>query len=300
MNVSQAKNNGETPIFVAAGGGFSTTIRLLAGLLRDMEANMNRPNNTRLDYMNRPNNTGQTPLSNAMYHQEKKAVSVLRGLGAKLLTDHMDIETVDDVVTFFKTLGISPVLKNDDKGKEDSIATFEKNLREGEIDAAKLFAISEAAEILKNEIDALRKIEKVDDVLTFFKILSFSLVQGTITKRKRGSIAEGNLRKEEVDAAKLFAISEAAEILKDEIDALRKVEGRRCCELLLKILGISLKNDDKGGRAVSPLLRKVRKEKRPIRRSSLLYQRLLKFTSRRWTRLGKDLLKQGRRFGLSR
>ena len=48
-------------------------------------------------------------------------------------------------MNFFKILGIS--LKNDDKGGKGSIATSEESPQREETDSAKLFAISEAAEI---------------------------------------------------------------------------------------------------------------------------------------------------------
>jgi hypothetical protein len=115
-------------VSIAAMNGHSDTIGVLASLGADVK---------------QANKNGQTPLSMAIYSQNSAAVDLLRGLGATLPIEELDIFTVEDVVGFFKTLAINA------GGGNHRISTFEANLREANIDAAALFAIPDGPAMLK-------------------------------------------------------------------------------------------------------------------------------------------------------
>ena len=77
-------------------------------------------------------NDGTTPIVAAAALHHDSTVTFLRGLGASMPTDEMELKTVDDVVEFLKTLNMIP----------DHIPTIEENLRSEDIGAAELFAAS--------------------------------------------------------------------------------------------------------------------------------------------------------------
>ena len=165
-DVDQAKDNGCTPVYVAAEHNQPQAITLLHNLGADIEkakkdgytpilvATQNRNlecvvalHSLGAD-INRPNKVGQTPLSHAVQKGDKEIEGFLRGLGATLGTEHMTLDTVDDIVEFFEVLGILP----------EHIPNFKKNLRSAEvygapIDGDTLFAIpdGDAMRILLDE-----------------------------------------------------------------------------------------------------------------------------------------------------
>ena len=132
-DIEKAKKDGYTPILVATQNRNLECVVALHSLGADI---------------NRPNKVGQTPLSHAVQKGDKEIEGFLRGLGATLGTEHMTLDTVDDIVEFFEVLGILP----------EHIPNFKKNLRSAEvygapIDGDTLFAIpdGDAMRILLDE-----------------------------------------------------------------------------------------------------------------------------------------------------
>ena len=68
-DVNQAKNNGTTPMWIAAFNGHSDTVKVLASLHADV---------------NQANNTGDTPLKVATHQGKKDTAAVLRSLGGRM------------------------------------------------------------------------------------------------------------------------------------------------------------------------------------------------------------------------
>lgn len=81
---------------------------------------------------------GETPLHLAIQHQRTSTAALLRKLGASLGTEQMVLVTVDDVVRFFEVIGVLP----------EHMVAIGNNLRVGNVDAAKLWAVPNASALV--------------------------------------------------------------------------------------------------------------------------------------------------------
>ena len=68
-DVNQANNNGQTPMWIAAGNGHSDTVKVLASLHADV---------------NQAENNGATPLRIATQKGKEDTAAVLRSLGGRM------------------------------------------------------------------------------------------------------------------------------------------------------------------------------------------------------------------------
>jgi len=122
-DIDKPNNNGCTPLFFAAQEGHKHVVEFLCSQGADV---------------NRVTNDGQTSLTKAIHKQHNDVEQVLLAHGASIPTDELVVETVDDVVQFFKRLNIRP----------EKIPQMEKKIKEDSIDAVELFAIPDGKTML--------------------------------------------------------------------------------------------------------------------------------------------------------
>ena len=156
-DVNQANREGCTPLHIAAQNGNNDTISLLHGLGGSVTQGDNndatplcyaaqegRDDTISLLYSLGGSATGgaggngQTPLSRAISNQHRSTVTLLRGLGATLPTEQLDLVTVADVVNFFEVLGLSP------SSRTGGLPAIVEKIRAEKVDAAQLFAVPDA------------------------------------------------------------------------------------------------------------------------------------------------------------
>mmetsp|Transcript_31901 Transcript_31901/g.42416 ORF Transcript_31901/g.42416 Transcript_31901/m.42416 type:complete len:588 (+) Transcript_31901:147-1910(+) len=122
-DVNKPKNNGATPLLLAAQRGLQEVAALLLSNGADT---------------NKPNNEGLTPVLMAIWKQNDEVESLLRAAGASIPTDEMDLETVEDVVSYIEKLGIRPKY----------IPRMKTSIRDKNINAEIFFAIQDAKAML--------------------------------------------------------------------------------------------------------------------------------------------------------
>mmetsp|Transcript_149 Transcript_149/g.187 ORF Transcript_149/g.187 Transcript_149/m.187 type:complete len:702 (+) Transcript_149:221-2326(+) len=122
-NVNETNNHGATPIFAAAQQGHEGVVTSLLSHGADV---------------NKANNNGITPIVQAIYKKNNEVVRLLRAFGASIPTEELDLDTVDDVVNFYKCLNVQP----------KKLPTMEENIRKKKINASKLFAIPDGKTML--------------------------------------------------------------------------------------------------------------------------------------------------------
>eukprot|EP00565_Helicotheca_tamesis_P000332 CAMPEP_0185740894 /NCGR_PEP_ID=MMETSP1171-20130828/38665_1 /TAXON_ID=374046 /ORGANISM="Helicotheca tamensis, Strain CCMP826" /LENGTH=914 /DNA_ID=CAMNT_0028412825 /DNA_START=214 /DNA_END=2956 /DNA_ORIENTATION=- len=122
-DLNKPANDGCTPLFLAAQEGHVDVVEVLCS----QGANINQANEN-----------GDTPLTMAISFQRNDVEQVLRAHGASIPTDELVVETVDDVVQFFKRLNIRP----------EKIPQMEKKIKEDKIDAKTLFSIPDGQTML--------------------------------------------------------------------------------------------------------------------------------------------------------